>query len=184
MAELITIARPYARGAFESAHATSSLAEWSGFLGRAAAAVRDEQLGTLIGNPRVPASGLVQLVLEVATEGRPPGAAREAQHNFLALLAHNQRLPLLPQIAEQYESLRAQAENVADVEVLTARELTAEQSQRLQAALQRRLGRAVRLHSRIDPTLLGGAIVHYGDFVVDGSLRRRLERLASAVSGA
>lgn len=195
MAELITIARPYARAAFQAAQDGSALQQWSGFLARAAAAVRDAQVEPLIGNPRVQVNELVQLLLEVGSgaEGASPASARatagteqllEAQRNFLALLAHNRRLTLLPEIAAQYETLRAQAENTADVEVLSAQELTAEQSQKLQAALERRLGRRVRLHPRVDPALLGGAIVHYGDYVVDGSLRRRVERLASAVSGA
>ena len=108
----------------------------------------------------------------------------EEQRNFLALLAHNRRLRLLPEIAAQYEVRRADAENIADVEVASARALTTEQSSSLKAALERRLGRAVRLHARVDPALLGGAVVHYGDFVVDGSLRRRVERMAAELAGA
>ncbi|MGH8143964.1 MAG: F0F1 ATP synthase subunit delta [Steroidobacteraceae bacterium] len=193
MAELITVARPYARAAFESASAAASLPAWSEFLARAAAMVRDGQLAPLIGNPRVPPGQLIGLLLELAgTPGAaaPAGSAapaahlREEQGNFLALLAHNRRLRLLPQIAVQFEVLRAEAENIADVEVASARELTADQCAKLDAALERRLGRAVRLHARVDPTLLGGAVVHYGDFVVDGSLRRRVERLGGELAGA
>jgi F-type H+-transporting ATPase subunit delta len=191
MAELITVARPYARAAFESASAAASLPAWSDFLARAAALVRDEQLAPLIGNPRVPSEQLIGLLLELAgtpAAARPAAATaqhlREEQANFLALLAHNRRLRLLPEVATQYEVLRAEAENIADVEVVSARELTAEQSAKLKAALERRLGHAVRLHARVDPALLGGAVVHYGDFVVDGSLRRRVERLGGELAGA
>jgi F-type H+-transporting ATPase subunit delta len=192
MAELITIARPYARAAFEAARDGSALPQWSRFLARAAAAVQDPQVQLLIGNPRVHSNDLIELLLEVGEAGPATGAgaaavspqALEAQRNFLALLAHNQRLPLLPEVAAQYEELRAEAENVADVQVLSARELTAEQSQKLQNALERRLGRKIRLHTRVDATLLGGAIVNFGDYVVDGSLRRRVERLAATLSGS
>ncbi|HEX4024819.1 MAG TPA: F0F1 ATP synthase subunit delta [Steroidobacteraceae bacterium] len=196
MAELITVARPYARAAFESASAAAQLGAWGAFLERAAALIVDAQLAQLIGNPRVPAGQLVELVLELATATPPaaqpgtraaaPPAAHllEEQRNFLALLAHNRRLALLPQIAAQYEALRAQAEHIADVDVASARELTAEQSAKLKAALEQRLGHAVRLHARVDPALLGGAVVRYGDFVVDGSLRRRVERLAADIGGA
>ncbi len=190
MAELITIARPYARAAFESASAAASLPAWSEFLARAAALVSDPGLAPLIGNPRVPPAQLIELLLELA--GTQPAAAASApaahlleeQRNFLALLAHNRRLKLLPEIAAQYEVRRADAENIADVEVASARALTTEQSSSLKAALERRLGRAVRLHARVDPALLGGAVVHYGDFVVDGSLRRRVERMAAELAGA
>jgi F-type H+-transporting ATPase subunit delta len=68
--------------------------------------------------------------------------------------------------------------------VNSAQALSSEQSSALKSALERRLGRAVRLHESVDPTLLGGATVRYGDFVVDGSLRRRVERLAASVTGA
>ena len=67
---------------------------------------------------------------------------------------------------------------------ISAQELTGEQSKKLQAVLERRLGRAVRLHPQVDKSLVGGAIVRYGDFVVDGSLRGRIERLGAAMSGA
>lgn len=181
MAELITIARPYARATFESAHAAATLPAWSVFLARAAVAVRDAQIEPLIGNPRVRPDELIELLLSVAGQSAAP--ALEEQRNFLALLVHNRRLGLLPEIAAQFELLRAQAERVADVQVRAARELTAEQAAALSAALERRLGRSVRLHVSIDAALLGGAVVHYGDYVVDGSLKGRLERLATAVAG-
>jgi F-type H+-transporting ATPase subunit delta len=189
MAELATTARPYARAAFASAGAASQLVEWGGFLGRAAALVRDPQVAPLIGNPRVPAAELVDFLLELATAGKPDagkvaGAQAVQPRNFLQLLADNRRLKLLPEIAAQFEALRAEAEHVADVEVISAQQLSAEQSKKLQAVLERRLGRAVRLHAQVDSSLVGGAIVRYGDFVVDGSLRGRIERLGAAMAGA
>jgi len=218
MAEPITIARPYARAAFESASAAAALAAWDRFLSRAAAWVRDAQIEPLIGDPRVPPGQLIGLLQDLAAAGVPEGAdgaaagsgdvapgsapgrgggaggaraqpalsaaqLQEEQRNFLALLAHNGRLPLLPAIAVQYEALRAEAERVADVQVSSAQALSAEQAATLKSALERRLGRAVRLHESVDATLLGGAVVQFGDFVVDGSLRRRVERLAASVTG-
>ena len=185
MAEFATTARPYARAAFASAGAASQLLEGSTFLARAAAAVQDAQLAPLIGNPRVPLAALVDLLLQVATAGEAPaGELATRQRNFLQLLADNRRLKLLPEIAVQFEVLRAEAERIADVEVVSAAPLSGEQSSRLQAALERRLGLAVRLRPLVDRSLIGGAIVRYGDFVVDGSLRGRIERLGAAMSGA
>jgi F-type H+-transporting ATPase subunit delta len=213
MAEPITIARPYARAAFQSASAAAALALWDRFLSRAAAWVRESQVEPLIGDPRVPAAQLVGLLLDLTHAGAPAPAAkgdatdagsteasaaagpagsggklspeqlREEQRNFLALLAENARLPLLPAIAVQYRELRAEAEQIADVQVSSARELTTEQASGLKSALERRLGRAVRLHASVDPALLGGAVVQFGDFVIDGSLRRRVERLAATMTG-
>ncbi|MFO1401663.1 MAG: F0F1 ATP synthase subunit delta [Steroidobacteraceae bacterium] len=179
MAEIATTARPYAQAAFAAARAAQALPGWSAFLASASAVLADARVRPLIGNPRVAGEQLVGFVLELA------GAAGDgAQGNFLRLLAENRRLRLLPEIAAQYEVLRAAAEGQADVQVLTALPLTGEQEQQLVAALQRRLGRQVRLHVEIDKGLIGGAIVRHGDLVFDGSLRGRLGRLAAAVTGA
>ena len=184
MAELATTARPYARAAFANAGASSQLVEWGAFLGRAAAAVQDPRVVPLVGNPRVPAAQLVDFLLELASTGGTLAPQAAQQRNFLHLLADNRRLKLLPEIAAQFEVLRAEAERIADVEVVSAQALTAEQSKNLQTVLERRLGLSVRLHPQVDTSLVGGAIVRYGDFVVDGSLRGRIERLGAAMRGA
>jgi F-type H+-transporting ATPase subunit delta len=193
MAELSTIARPYARAAFESATKLQSLAEWSETLARAAEVVTDARVRALIGNPRVALAELTELIFELAT-GAGAGKGQSARshkgqrsrshqelHNLFQLLTANRRLSLLPEIAAQFEALRADAEQFASVEVRSARELTREQAQRLQSALERRLGRTVRLSTHVDPSLIGGAVVQYGDFVLDGSLRRSLERMGSVI---
>lgn len=191
MAEPSTIARPYARAAFESASAVQAVGPWSEALSRAAAVVSDPRVKHLIGNPHVPVTELTQMIYELSAGAASPretpansARSREELRNFLQLLAQNRRLPLLPAIALQFEALRADAEHVATVEVRSARELTDAQAQRLRAALERRLGRTVKLSAQIDPGLLGGAVVQYGDFVFDGSLRRSLELMGSAISGA
>ena len=178
MADAATIARPYARAAFEHAHAAGQLAPWGGLLARAAAAVADERVAPLLGNPHVRRADLVALVTEVA------GAGDEQARNFVQLLADNGRLALLPQVAAQYEALRSEVENTVDVTVTSALPLTAEQSDKLAQALTRRLRRTVRLTATVDPSLIGGAVVRAGDFVVDGSLRGRVERLGNTMAGA
>ena len=178
MADIATIARPYARAAFEHAHAAGQLAPWGEMLARAGAAVEDERVAALIGNPHVQRADLVALIGEVA------GAADERSRNFIQLLADNGRLASLPQVAAQYAALRAEVENTVDVTVASALPLTAEQSDKLAQALSRRLRRTVRLTATVDPSLIGGAVVRAGDFVVDGSLRGRVERLANTMAGA
>ena len=178
MADIATIARPYARAAFEHAHAAGQLAPWGEMLARAGAAVEDERVAALIGNPHVQRAELVALIGEVA------GAADERSRNFMQLLADNGRLAALPQVAAQYAALRAEVENTVDVTVTSALPLTAEQSDKLVQALSRRLRRTVRLSATVDPSLIGGAVVRAGDFVIDGSLRGRVERLANTMAGA
>ncbi len=177
MADRATIARPYARAAFAHAREAGELAAWSKLLGSAAVAAADSRVARLIGNPHVTGDQLVALLTEVAGE-----VAGEAGRNFLRTLAANRRLGHLPEISAQFEILRAEVENVVDVEVIAAREIAAPQQKKLAAALVKRLGREVRLHTRIDGTLIGGAIVRAGDLVIDGSLKGRLARLASALT--
>ena len=102
--------------------------------------------------------------------------------NFVAVLAENHRLPLLPEIAAHYEVLRAQVENTVDVEVISAVPLDAAQADKLRQALDKRLKRRVRMQNRVDATLLGGAVIRAGDLVIDGSLKGRLERLGTELA--
>jgi len=95
------------------------------------------------------------------------------------VLAENHRLLLLPEISAHYEELRSDVENTADVEVISALPLDAAQQEKLAAALSKRLKRKVRMQNSVDASLLGGAVVRAGDMVIDGSLKGRLQRLAT-----
>ncbi len=177
MAEKVTIARPYARAAFAYAQEHSALAKWSELLGNAAAVVADERVARLLSSPRVTPAQLVDLIGEVSG-----GSLDEQSRNFLSTLAQNRRLSLLPEIAATYEVLRAEVENIADVQITSAVALTDAQRERLASALRKRLKREIRLHCDVDPSLVGGAIVRSGDLVIDGSLKSGLERLASELA--
>jgi F-type H+-transporting ATPase subunit delta len=173
MAEKVTIARPYARAAFQYAREHDAFAQWSEVLASAAAVVADEQVEKLLTNPRVKPGELVELVAGVVGQSLDDNG-----RNFLNTLAQNRRLGLLPEIAVMYESLRAEIEQIADVEVIAATDLNEAQRARLISALKKRLQREVRLHVSVDAALIGGAIVRSGDLVIDGSLKARLDRLA------
>lgn len=177
MAEKATIARPYARAAFGFAHEHGRLPQWSALLAAGAQVVADSRVAPLLGSPHVSDDELVALLADAAGE-----AADEHGRNYLKTLAHNSRLGLLPEIAAQYETLRAAVEGVVDVELVAAMPVAAAQQQRLAQALQRRLGRDVRLHTRIDAALIGGAVVRAGDLVIDGSLQGRLARLTATMT--
>lgn len=180
MSEPDTLARPYASAAFEAARDAGAFESWSKFLAAAGATTADERVAALLDNPRVSAAALIGFLLELAGQSGQGGPERA----LLEMLAENGRLVLLPEIAAQYEQLRAEAEHQADVQVVAAQALTPRQSKALRAALEQRLGSAVRLHESIDARLIGGALVRYGDTVIDGSLRGRIERMAAVMSGA
>jgi F-type H+-transporting ATPase subunit delta len=177
MVEKVTIARPYARAAFDYAREQQAFDRWSELLATAAAVVGDERVRKLLSSPKVTPAQLIDLMTGVAG-----GALDESGRNFISTLAQNRRLALLPQIAAMYETLRAEVENVADVQITSAIPLSDAQRQRLAAALQKRLKREVRLQCDVDASLLGGAVVRSGDVVIDGSLKAGLERLASEIA--
>lgn len=177
MAEKMTVARPYARAVFEIARESDALAGWSEFLERGSLAVADERIQALIGNPAVTREALAELFIELCGD-----AAGEHGTNFLKVLANNGRMAWLPEIAAEYELLRAEAENIVDVQLTSAVALDEGQRESFVASLTKRLGREVRLHCDTDEKLLGGAIIRAGDLVIDGSLFGRLERLAGAVT--
>jgi len=173
MAERITTARPYAKAIFALAHKANTLAATSDSLVRAAEVVADPRVHALLGSPHVTPAQLAEFVTGVAGAGLD-----EHSRNFVSLLAQNRRLGFLPEIAALFEQMKADVENAVDVEVIAAAPLSSEQESRYAAALQKKLGRQVRLHTKVDGTLLGGAVLKAGDLVIDGSIKGRLERLA------
>lgn len=178
MAERATVARPYARAAFAHASEAGRVAEWSGWLATARSVVASDEFRKLERSPGITGADLTGLVTGIC------GAALDSHAQaFVALLAENGRLDFLPEIAAQFEELKAEAENVVDAEVCSAATLDERQRERLAAALRRRLGRDVRLHCSVDPALVGGAIVRTGDLLIDGSLKGRLARLETELTG-
>jgi F-type H+-transporting ATPase subunit delta len=173
MADRLTIARPYARAAFEEARKNGGLAPWSEALQAAALVVKDPRVATLLDDPRVTPAQLAQLVDGIAAA--PLG---EQGANFVRTLADNHRLGYLPEIAGLFVTFKDEAEGVADVTVTSAAALDQAQRDKIVTALGRRLKRKVRLHCETDPALIGGAILRSGDLVIDGSLRTRLNRIA------
>jgi F-type H+-transporting ATPase subunit delta len=174
VAERATIARPYAKAAFEYARDAKAFAEWSQGLQMSAQIVSDPRVAALSKSPQWSAADLAAVVTDVAGEKLDAGL-----QNFVRVLAENHRLLLLPEIAAHYEELRSEVENTVDVEVVSAVPLSAEQTDKLSQALSTRLKRKVRMHTAVDAALLGGAVVRAGDLVIDGSLKGRLQRLAT-----
>jgi F-type H+-transporting ATPase subunit delta len=176
MSQPLTLARPYARAAFELASSSKSLGEWAGKLAFAAQAAADPQVRSLFGNPRVTPAELASLFLPNAEPADSPFA------EFMQVLADNQRLEALPEIAALFEQQKREAEKVLQVRVRTAAPIDANETAKLKEALKRRFGRDIELEQTIDPAVLGGAIVDAGEVVIDGSVRGRLHQLEAALT--
>ena len=177
MAEKSTIARPYAQAAFDLAQQAGDLKKWSEMLSFAAAVAADKQIASLLDNPNVTQQQLVELFLGICE-----GQLNPAGQNFIRVLADNKRLSVLPEIAAMYEKHRAEAEKSVDAEVISAFALSDALQQQLTEALKKRLGREVNLVTRIDESLIGGAVIRAGDLVFDASVSGQLDKLTHALA--
>ncbi|MFZ0487183.1 MAG: F0F1 ATP synthase subunit delta [Arenicellales bacterium] len=176
MAGTSSLARPYAQAVFELAKESNDYKSWSDALAFLAALVNDQLMQNLINNPRVEHGRLLELLEELCGDRVP-----ESGRNLLRLMADNNRLLALPEVAAQYEVMRAEAEGTIEAQVRSAKPLSDEQKKQLSKALEKRLGRKVILTVHEDDSLFGGAVVQAGDLVIDGSAKGRLEKLASAL---
>nr|WP_297501418.1 F0F1 ATP synthase subunit delta [Ferrovum sp.] len=176
MAEITTIARPYAEALFRRAQETGQAARWSEHLAWLTSLVENEQVAEVISNPRLTREQLVHFIL-----GLSETPLDSETQNLVATLAENHRLGALPAITRQYEGLRHEHEGILDAQITSAYPLSEGQVQQLMKHLERRLGKQVRVHVVVDSALLGGISIAIGDRVIDGSVRARLEQMAVAL---
>ena len=177
MAELTTLARPYAKAAFEYAHAANALQTWSDMLALAAAVAQQDGMQKVLISPSYTAEQKAATFVDVC------GDQLNAQgQNFVRVLAENDRLELLPEIDQLFDVFKANQEKSIDVEVATAYELGSDVQDKLAKALSAKLDREVKVSSSVDKSLLGGVLVRAGDTIIDGSVRGRLTKLAEAMN--
>jgi F-type H+-transporting ATPase subunit delta len=174
MQENLTLARPYAQAAYEQARADGQLAVWSEALAFLALVIADPDMRRIIHDPRVGRQRLLDMLFEL-------GGTRFSSsiRNFVKVLNAAQRLDVASEIAQVFERQRAAAENVAHAEIVTAYPLSAAEEARIGSAVQKRLGKEVRIKQRVDQSLIGGAVVRVGDTVFDVSLKGGLNQLAN-----
>ncbi len=192
MQDNTTLARPYAKAAFEYALQHQQLASWADMLQLAGAIVQDKQMASLLADPRYRSEQILQLILDLCkdqlaadaqhgaqhSDAQHIGAQHvDAQHNFLRLLAENQRLMVLAEIAELFLKLQAEHERTVRVEVTSVVELKQEQQAALLQALEQKLNKKINLHFHLDPQILGGISIRAGDKVIDLTLLGQLQQL-------
>jgi len=183
MADNNTIARPYAQAMFEIATDAGDLATWSAALDTAGQVMADGQVAEYLSDPKFSDRQRLEFLNGLFAKAGVDalGGGNKTGNNFLKLLLENRRAGVLPEIAEHFEALKAEVENSVDATVTSATEMSAAQVEEIAAALKKRLGRDVRVATEIDTNLIGGAVIRAGDVVIDGSLRARLEGLATAL---
>lgn len=176
MAELTTLARPYAKAVFAEASEKGALDAWSADLALLAAVVADATVAEVLKRPSLSANQQVQTLIDVCGD-----KLNEAAKNLVAVLAENKRLMLLPEVSSLFEEMKDKLQNTVDVLVTSALPLSSEQADKLAQALKAKLQCDVRMSSEVDETLIGGAIIRAGDLVIDGSVTGKLSKLAEAM---
>jgi len=179
MAELATIARPYAEALFRVAEA-GDIAAWSTFVEELAQVARLPELLSVATSPKVGREQISDLLLSAV---KSPLAKDNAQaKNFVHMLVDNHRLPLMPEIATQFDELKNVREGAADALIVSAFPLEGEQLNDLVASLERKFKRKLKPAVEIDPSLIGGVRVTVGDEVLDTSVRARLASMQTALT--
>ncbi|PVZ81896.1 F0F1 ATP synthase subunit delta [Serratia sp. S1B] len=175
MSEFITVARPYAKAAFDFAVENQSVERWQQMLTFAAAVTGNEQMAELLSGDIAPDTLSKTFIAVCGDE------LDEHGQNFIRVMAENRRLQVLPAVLQQFIALRATLESTVEVDVLSASALNDEQQVKIAAAMEKRLSRKVKLNCKIDKSVLAGVVIRAGDMVIDGSVRGRLERLADVL---
>ena len=172
MAELLTLARPYAKAAFAFASEQGATDNWSNALQVLSAAVQDEAFSAYLNRPELTPAEQVSIFAKVLGENQT-----QAVSNFLTLLADNARLALLPEIEAEYELLKSQNNNTVDVVIESAFPMTSVQEQLLTHALEKKFNAAVNVSVEVNPALIAGVVIRAGDQVIDDSVLSKLDKM-------
>lgn len=173
MAELTTIARPYAEAAFAIAREGNALPAWSQMLRLLAGVIADPKVAAALDNPRLNAGDKEALLLSLCGD-RLDSAGR----SFVRVLVEADRIGVVPQIAAQFETLKDAADGLARAQIDTAFPLSDAELGELKSALERRFGKKIETSVNVDPALIGGARITVGDTVVDGTIEAQLSTMA------
>lgn len=180
MAEIATVARPYAEALFRTAVERNLLGPVAEGLAMMSAVERDPQMRSVLSNPKVSARQKKDILAAVI--GVKAGAELSSVLNLLSILIDNHREVLIGSIHEQFEELKNEHEKVVRARITSAQPLTEAQRSEIVGALERRYGKKVVAELDVEPALLGGARVQVGDQVINASVRDALAQMAAALT--
>ena len=173
MAEISTIARPYATAVFNFANESKSLSSWSDTLVLLSAVIQDEHIKLIIEDSKVLDSDREDLILNVCK-----GKLDENGSNFVKLLVENKRLLILPEISQFFEELKADAEGSIEAEIIMAEKPNQKTVYDLLKSLEKKFNKKIEGKVVIDKNIIGGTKIVVGDSVIDASVRAQLDNLA------
>lgn len=173
MAEISTIARPYAVAAFKLAKEKNALAKWSEMLGLATAVVNDAQMKAYIQDPKVISSDLEAAFLKVCGD-----KLNENGQNLIKTLVEYGRLSILPAITSAFEELKALDEGTLEAQIIAAAKPSAVETKDLVKRLEAKFGKKIEASVSVDPEIIGGIKIIVGDTVIDASVKGQLQNLA------
>lgn len=176
MAELSTVARPYAEAIIKLAVERDAIDAWSGDLMFLTEVMQNANIASLIANPNVDNQTLTKVLLDICSEHSAD------VKNLLRILVDNKRLSIVPHIAVEYERLKAEQQNILKVDLVSGYEVSPEQQQELQTVLKQRFGKQIQMNIKIDASIIGGWVIRAGDKVIDASVKGRLQQLATELS--
>ena len=174
MAELTTIARPYAEAAFSIARDQNALPVWSQMLKLASSVVGDARVSEALDNPKLDTAAKESLLLSICGDG-----LNAEGRNFVRVLVEADRIALMPAIASLFQTLKDEADGVANATIESAFELSPEDLADLTIALERRFKRKVEATVVVNSELIGGARITVGDNVIDGTVQEQLRAMAT-----
>ncbi|WP_426415508.1 F0F1 ATP synthase subunit delta [Aestuariirhabdus sp. LZHN29] len=177
MAELTTVARPYAKAAFEAAQDSGELDLWASMLELGAAVAQDRSVVLFLDHPELSREQKAAAFVDICD-----GKLNEEAKNFFSVMAENNRLALLPEVFVLFENFKTQLDKQVDVTVETAFDMGKKQQDALAQALSKKLDRHVNLSSETHPELIGGVVIRAGDLVIDASVRSKISKLAEAIN--
>lgn len=177
MAEITTIARPYAEAVFKQAQAAGTLERWSAALAALAAAADVPAMREVLGNPLLTNDQLYALLI-----GAAGGDAPAEVQNFIRVLIDNERVAALPEMRNLFEALKHEHEGVVDAQIVSAFPLDDAQLRTLVAELEQRFKRKVNPQVSVDAALIGGVAVTVGDEVIDASVRGKLATMSAELA--
>jgi F-type H+-transporting ATPase subunit delta len=176
MAELATIARPYAEAAFALAKDSNAMGKWAEMLRALSTVSQDAQMRAALDSPKLSAAQKSSLFSSVVGDG-----LNDVGRKFVNTVVEAGRGKLLPHISTQFDALKNEAENAAVAMIRTAMPLTDEQRASFAQSLQKKFGKTIQIKETVDESLIAGAIISVGDQVIDGSAKGRLAAMAVGV---
>jgi F-type H+-transporting ATPase subunit delta len=177
MAELVTIARPYAEAIFALAKERDELSKWSDMLTLLVTVFDDPRIQAAIANPKVTKADIERLILAVCGEQIDANA-----RNFIQLLVENGRLSAVAEIRRLFDLLKSEDEGIVDAQISSAFPLDGQELEKIVSLLSKRYQKNISPTVDVDSDLIGGITVQVGDKVWDASVRGRLQEMAAALT--